>query len=203
MISALQAAQLSQLIYDTRPSDWDSLISVGEVVAGLKHIGSDSVIAFRGSVTAADWLHDAEAVPVLDPEIGYTHAGFLDDMDAALEQIVPLLYGDVVFTGHSLGGARARIATAKLAVRRLPVAQCIVFGSPKPGYAQLADILGASGAAHTSYRNRQDPVPTLAPGSTWVHPDEWTSIDAAPPGEFLSDLRDHEVALYVQGVGAL
>ena len=199
MISALQAAQLCVQVYASA-DDWDHYWTTDDVVIGHKRIGADDVLVFRGSVTAEDWMRDAEAVPFPDTEIGLVHAGFLTGMDDALVQVRPVLRGNIVVTGHSLGGARARIAAAKMVVRGWNITQCTTFGSPKPGMAELALALRSSQVTHTSYRNLDDPVPTLPPGDAWVHTDEWIAVSAAPAPSNLGDLKDHGIALYVQAM---
>ncbi len=200
MITVLQSAQLASATYAGVPADWDRLIQTGDFVGGLKTIDGAQVLAIRGILTAADWMHDAEAWPEWDREIGFVHAGFLADVDDALAQIEPLLTGPLTIQGHSLGGARARIVAAKLLVRGKAVARVCTFGSPKPGFANVARILQKSGCEHVSYRNRNDPVP-LVPGilPDWVHPEPWIAMNEAPGGDVLEALRDHSMDLYMRG----
>ena len=202
MIPASQAVQLSAAVYD-KSTDWHHLWATDDVVCGHRRIGANDVLVFRGSVTAEDWMRDADALPVSDHEVGIVHKGFLAGMDDLLEQVQAIIKGPIILTGHSLGGARARIAAAKLAVRHVPVTQVCVFGSPKPGYARLTQILQASKIAHTSYRNLSDPVPLVPTFAAFQHPDQWVATAAAPAPTVLGKLADHEVALYVKGVAAL
>lgn len=161
------------------------------------------VIVFRGTCTPEDWIRDAEAFPVWDARLGFVHGGFLCGMSAALEAIAVLGSSCLVLTGHSLGGARARILAALLAIAGKPAVRCTVFGSPRPGFANLARVLQKSGTPLASYRNRNDPVP-LVPylGGLYVHPDAWTAVDSAPGAQDLDPLRDHSIALYIASLTA-
>src|SRR5580700_1257098 len=83
-------------------------------------------VVFRGSETFSktnsvhdvveDWARDFLAVPehpfISHPQLGWVHAGFMMGMEAAWSEIKKHIQGNVIyFTGHSLGAARATIAT--------------------------------------------------------------------------------------------
>ena len=106
------------------------------------------VVAFRGTRTAANWktnfnvrMRHPEGT---DPQL-FVHEGFLtafnalsdgaDGIGAVLRRIEGATPPSVpiYFTGHSLGGALAQIATAKFGSDR--VAACYTFGSPRVGSA--------------------------------------------------------------------
>jgi hypothetical protein len=58
---------------------------------------------------------------------------------------------------------------------------------------------------HTSFRNRNDPVPLVPfelPLEPWQHTEEWTPVDSAPGDDDLDVLRDHGIARYVQALTA-
>lgn len=201
MITAAQCAEISSQVYQDKIL-WDHQWEVEGVVCAHRKIDSDNVLVFRGSVTAEDWLDDFDTVPVCDHEIGFCHQGFLGGMDEILAAIASSnLIGPLILTGHSLGAARARIAAAKLLIRKQAVSSVTVFGSPKPGFANTRRIFEKSGIQHTSYRNREDPVPlvpfTLLPLLPWEHTEPWTKVDSAPSIDNLDPLRDHSIALYV------
>lgn len=199
--SARYLAILCQKVYDGKPEDWDHWLQVDGVVAGVKKLDGCDVVVFRGSHTAEDWVRDAEAWPVWHGDIGFCHAGFVDGLDETFAAIAPLVGDRVFFTGHSLGGARARLQAAHFVVNGRKVAGVTVFGSPRPAFANAARVLQKSGTPLASYRNRADPVP-LVPylGGLYVHPDEATPINCAPSETDLDPLRDHAIEHYIKGV---
>lgn len=202
--SDLRCAQLSAAIYDAGGT-WDHRWEVQGIVCGHVHEDGVDVLAFRGSVTVEDWMDNADAWPRWDRELGFVHRGFLDGMDALLAQVIPVLTPGcpIAVTGHSLGGARARIAAAKLLVRKFPVSRLVTFGSPKPAFVNLARVIQKAGIDHRSYRNCNDPVP-LVPGilPEWQHTEPWTALAARPGREDLDPLRDHFIARYVEALGS-
>ena len=209
MITALQAAELAAEIYDTQASAWENLWDVDGVVVGRRMIGGEQVLAFRGSATAEDWVRDFIALPTVDLEVGMVHVGFVIGMDEVLAQIIPTLPAGAVIniTGHSLGGARARIAGAKLLSRGFNVRHVCVFGSPKPGMGRLAAVFSNHPVVHQSFRHGNDPVPDMPPGAMWRHTEQWQALadinPAHPAGEVVDNLLDHRVANYVKGIAAL
>jgi len=201
MLAPLQCAQLSAEIYDAPASVWDNHWDVDGVVLGHRRIAGQDALVFRGSATAEDWARDFIAVPVVDLEVGLVHAGFVAGLDDLLAQVQDKLKGPFVVTGHSLGGARARIAGAKLLQRGFSVAQVCVFGSPKPGFGRLAAAYSGRPCIHQSFRHGEDPVPNLPPGPLWRHPEPWQALpDVSAATDLADDLLDHRMSNYVQGL---
>lgn len=200
MISPLVLAQICADAYADAPAGFDHVWEFSGTHAAHRTLAGVEVIVFRGSKDALDWIRDAEGFPVWDDRIGFVHAGFMAGMDDALIAACALP-GQKAVTGHSLGGARARILAALLAYSGSPVTQCTVFGSPRPAFANLTRLLQKSGTPHSSYRNRNDPVP-LVPylGGLYEHPDQAISLDAAPAADDLEPLRDHHIELYIAGL---
>jgi pimeloyl-ACP methyl ester carboxylesterase len=133
-------------------------------------------------------------------KLGFCHAGFLYGMDDVLEELRPYIKKGVVITGHSLGGAHARILAGLLAYEKFEVGMLCVFGSPKPAFINLARIIQKSGMQHFSYRNRNDVVPDMPlsvfPFFDFQHTEAYTPLDAAPSEDNLEPLRDHSIKLY-------
>lgn len=179
---------------------WD----FGEVVCAHRTIGADDTLTFAGSKRAIDWMRDAEGWPMWDAELGFCHAGFLRNMDSVIAEVMGVIKNPLTIQGHSLGGARARIAAAKMVVRGMNVKRVCVFGSPKPGFANARRIIEKSGIEHESFRNRDDPVP-LVPGVLphWSHTEQWRTFDEAPAADDIEPLRDHHMALYLAGASKL
>ena len=204
MIPPALLAQACSDIYADAPEGFEHLWTFSGCHAALRKLDGVDVIVFRGSKDALALMDDAFAVPLWDYQLGFVHAGFLvgvrDVLVAASLVTGPL----VAVTGHSLGGARARILAALLAYSGKPVSQCCVFGSPRPGFENLKRVLEKSGTPLSSYRNRADPIP-LVPffGGLYVHPDPWIALDAPSPATDLEPLRDHHMARYLEGLAAL
>lgn len=106
----------------------------------IKRLPGYDVIALRGSLTLQDWLTDLNALPV-KTRIGHVHNGFHIGMEHAWADIRPLLKQPAIVTGHSLGAARAAILTAFMVKSGLPPILRVAFGEPKPGFADLAEII--------------------------------------------------------------
>lgn len=202
-MTPLDLAWLCQKIYLPKEGDFDKIYDHDDVIIGHKQVGDLAVLAFRGSDNVGDWIHDAEAFPYWHPELGFVHAGFVRHMEDVLAEIRPLSTGPVVVTGHSLGGARARILAALLALDGHAVEQLCVFGSPKPGFANLRRILEKSKTPMQSYRHKNDPVP-LVPGILpwWCHTDQWIALDSPTEPDNMDALRDHFIAGYITGLTA-
>jgi len=87
----------------------------------IAHSGSAVVIAFRGTEKFKDWLTNA-GIDFRDTSHGLVHKGFDQALDSVWSQITKTLekihqYGQPLWiTGHSLGGALAVLAAARLAL---------------------------------------------------------------------------------------
>ena len=196
-----QLATLCQTIY-TDSTDWDQYWTSDDVVVGLK----GDVLVLRGSLTAEDWARDAAGFPIWHTGLGFVHAGFIAGMDDVLSEVSKAVVNPII-TGHSLGGARARLLAGLFAYNDFECQGVVTFGSPKPAFLNLARLLEKSGMEHTSYRNRNDIVPTLPltvpPCFDFVHTEPWTAVDAAPADTNMEPLRDHSIALYLKAMSAL
>lgn len=203
MITPLVLAQLCADIYDDskRPS-WSNYWETDNVHVSHTVSGDTDILVLRGSVTAEDWMRDAEAFPQWHTGLGFLHSGFAACMDNVLAETQSALKGkELVVTGHSLGGARAKILAGLRVIAGLPISQVTAFGSPHPGFANLSRVIQKSGMIHTSYRNRNDPVP-LVPGLLpfWSHSEPWKKVDVAPAINAFDPLRDHSISLYCAGL---
>lgn len=201
MIPASTLAQLCADSYDdTKRGTWADYWEIDDIHVCRAIVGDTDVLVFRGSDDATDWIRDAETWPVWHDKLGFVHAGFVRGMDDVLTETLQYTGPRVAITGHSLGGARARIMAALRIINGLPVNQLCVFGSPKPGFANVSRVIQKSGIPHASYRNRNDPVP-MVPGilPMWQHPEPWATLDVKPADDSFESLRDHSIGLYLVG----
>jgi len=101
----------------------------------------DTIVAFRGTADLRNWLTDldCELVPVLNFRV---HRGFYEAMQAVEADLDASLGGAqktrLWVTGHSLGGALAKLWALWAAARGHDVAGVYTFGQPRVGDASFA-----------------------------------------------------------------
>lgn len=149
------------------------------------------IIAFRGTEPAQirDWLSDATTPPWPGPaKTGYVHYGFGE----ALQSVYPAVQDtlaefrtngqSVWLTGHSLGGALAMLAGARLHLEdpKLTADGIYTYGQPRTCDRLLAAACN-KGLAKRIHRfvNNNDIVPQLPPEPAYTHVDTLRYIDAS------------------------
>lgn len=146
-------------------------------------LASERVIitAFRGTEPdeIRDWLSDATAPPRPGPGgNGYVHHGFAEALDAIHPSVASALAElrtdgqSVYFTGHSLGGALAMLAGARLYLEapHLAADGVYTFGQPRTCDRLLAEAFH-QGFGGRMYRfvNNNDIVAQLPPEPAYTH----------------------------------
>lgn len=95
-------------------------------ITALNHEGKKTlVVSIRGTVTTNDWLLNVNGDPVVSQDLGTSirwHKGFLkitlDDMQPNIARYIGIVAAktpgleQIIFTGHSAGGAIAQILYA-------------------------------------------------------------------------------------------
>jgi triacylglycerol lipase len=98
-------------------------------------------LAFRGTERRIlDWVQNAQFGPVPGELGGRVHSGFHNGLGAMWDQIEPVAVAagkPVVLTGHSLGGALATLAGARLAEAGVDVAAIYTYGQPRVGHGDF------------------------------------------------------------------
>lgn len=140
-----QICDLYAWLYTSLPTPagmWDHLIPVDGAYAGIKKVDGIDYVMFRGSTTFMDWMQDFQdfALPKNDPTLGPLHNGFRSGVLMIKDQIDALVENPV-FVGHSLGAGHAAVCAGYRVAAGKPVQGLVLFGSPRPGGKQLADIL--------------------------------------------------------------
>jgi triacylglycerol lipase len=139
--------------------------------------GSDSVVvlAFRGSTEFRDWVGNLDFLQRNGTDFGLTgriHEGFAKALEPSYEEIKNTVErfsnkGQRVFvTGHSLGGAMALLAAARLAGSGHAIAGLYTFGAPRAGDSALVrDAQAQLNDRYFRIVNDMDAVPHLPPSS--------------------------------------
>lgn len=214
MITPALAVSLCSLIYKPvalLEGVWDHFdpgLDDG-VCWALKKIAGTDVIVLRGSITPHDWMEDVNAIAV-PSRIGGVHAGFFAGMEKVWAEIRPLLTQPVVITGHSLGASRAAILCGLMVADKLPPAGRIVFGEPKPGLLDLAQLI--KGVPGWSFRNGNSvhhdlvtDLPMTLPPLQFIHPTPIIVVTAEPSDGLFSALgifAFHHISLYQTAIAA-
>jgi predicted lipase len=191
-MTPFDAAKLCQSIYDPQTIEFDQVVTVGEIVAGVNFLPNVTVVAFRGSCVVEDWLNDMSIWPEHDPLFGAVADGFMDDVHEFADHIQPMIKGSLVLTGHSLGAARACILSAII-----PTTQLILFGCPKVGTTRLKYFVTKNCVEILSFMNHADLVCRL-PYWLYCHVIEPTQIMSDPIP--CTDIQAHEIDRYVQAL---
>ncbi len=150
-----------------------------------------NIIAFRGTeFDFADILRDIRILPWWSHELNrFVHAGFLKAARQALP-VAEELSGPLILTGHSLGGAVARVVGALL---NRPDTHVITFGEPRSIIGTLPEIQRRNSAR---FINGKDIVPRH-PWPLWGYRHQGPSLHI---GENPSSFRSHRIDNYIKNM---
>ncbi|MGK5640104.1 lipase family protein [Streptomyces sp. URMC 126] len=155
-------------------------------------VASDDMIvtAFRGTEPAQirDWLSDATTPPWPGPaKTGYVHYGFAQALDSVFPTVKETLRElrtngqGLFFTGHSLGGALAMLAGARLYLEdpKLLADGVYTYGQPRTCDRLLAEACN-KGLKQRVFRfvNNNDVVPTMPPEPAYTHVETLRYLDS-------------------------
>jgi predicted lipase len=126
-----------------------SFVDGGYAFGNIFIKGNDIVIAYRGTVTGNDWLSNFDALQTKYPDFAENkgiHKGFCEIFQGSRKAIRDALFNhladnglslenlSIQFTGHSLGGALAKIAALEMSSDPV-LGKCIkgvaTFGDPR------------------------------------------------------------------------
>ncbi|MEN2416556.1 lipase family protein [Streptomyces rimosus] len=149
------------------------------------------ITAFRGTEPAQirDWLSDTTTPPWPGPaKTGYVHYGFAEALQAIFPSLKDALAElrtnnqTVWFTGHSLGGALAMLAGARMYLEepKLQADGIYTYGQPRTCDRTLADAYnkGLKGRVFR-FVNNNDIVPQMPPEPAFTHVESLRYIDSA------------------------
>jgi hypothetical protein len=147
LTEAFALANFSRRAYDADPQGSEVVYEATTDTKCLIEpaIGIHTSIAFRGTADIRNWLTDLdfEKVPVGKPV--RVHRGFQRATDAILPLIRsrlghPADCRPLIITGHSLGGALAKLAAYELQQAGYSISFVYTFASPRVGNASWRDV---------------------------------------------------------------
>jgi triacylglycerol lipase len=181
-------------------ADSDTQALVGRSGLGI-------IVAFRGTEASQvkDLMTDINLSLVPGP-MGQVHRGFLASLESIWDKLMDAVASRqdgkrlLWLTGHSLGGALAKLTVARLIRMRRPVQGLITYGAPRCGDARFASEFDRQ-ARHYSFRivNEQDVVPKVAPEflgyqhagrHCLLDDDGRLLIDSKPRGDLITSISD-------------
>ncbi|HUE72714.1 MAG TPA: lipase family protein [Pirellulaceae bacterium] len=187
-------------------TDSDTQALVGRAGRGI-------FVAFRGTEPSRvrDVMTNVNLQFVPGP-MGHVHSGFLASLEAIWEKLLDAVASrqdgqrHLWITGHSLGGALAKLTVARLVRMRRPVQGLYTYGAPRCGDARFASEYDRQ-ARHYSFRivNEQDVVPKVAPRFLgYEHAGRHClldgngslAIDSQPSGDLVNSLTDAFAAIF-------
>lgn len=152
--TVLQSAGLDETLF----------VSNGPTQAAIVSGGSFHALVFRGTENVQDWVRNAEILLAPWEGPGRVHAGFLRALDEVWAELHPVLQGietPIFYTGHSLGGAIAVLAAARIDAEKRPLA-VYTFGAPRCGDERFAQDHPLRQQTYRVVNNR-DVVPLVPP----------------------------------------
>ncbi|OUC13023.1 MAG: hypothetical protein B0A82_19210 [Alkalinema sp. CACIAM 70d] len=141
------------------------------------------IVAFRGSTERDDWFDNFKCVMPVPDAFGKVHPGFRYALDHLWQKSYgknskgeELRFLDYIkqlqlqnprslwFTGHSLGGALATLAAARLREKDIPVYGLYTFGSPRVGDRNFERTFNADfKSKNFRFVNNNDTVTRIPP----------------------------------------
>ncbi|MEO8498912.1 MAG: lipase family protein [Planctomycetota bacterium] len=175
------AAELAYAADGTIISNWarhqgfDSVATFnrGNVQGFWTTTANVALLAFRGTSNLGQWIRDARLVPVSHPW-GLVHAGFRDGVTLVDEDLrgfdqAATQAEHVWITGHSLGGALAVLAAARLKLQGI-TPHVYTYGQPRVGLGEFAERFHPELPDRLwRFINQSDVVPRVPPGLFYRH----------------------------------
>lgn len=178
-----KCAEMCAASYDDNAAGFTT---VGDLRYGVFNTDHGTIVVIRGTANADNWLTDASVWPKRSCGGYLAHSGFISAYRELCAAGIPTIKGgQIIATGHSLGGAIATLLAEHTGCR------LITFGSPRVywrfGLAPKLD--------HTRIVADDDPVP-LVPRYLYSHRDPATKLKDGD--SHLIQVKDHSMSNYIK-----
>jgi pimeloyl-ACP methyl ester carboxylesterase len=168
-----------------------------------------ALLVFRGTSNIGQWIRDARVLPAPFRDWGWAHLGFVKGIEAVetyLQEFdkIAKSRAHVWVAGHSLGGALAVLAAARLKSLGVCTPLILTYGQPAVGFADFATRFNQELRDRLWHViNQNDIVPRVPPfpyrhcdlGKHIVKPGVFETtqgLEAMPPG--LPEAREYSQA---------
>lgn len=138
------------------------------------------IVIFRGTESLKDVLADIhftrDYLKLNKYKKVLVHKGFLNYFNSILDELETVIFNNleevynIIFTGHSLGGALATLASCYFSFNYKQFCiSCVTFGSPRVGSRSFVNCFNKN--VEESYRlvNEHDPIPNLPSSLRFSH----------------------------------
>jgi Lipase (class 3) len=128
-----------------------------------------ALLVFRGTSNIGQWIRDARVLPAPFLDWGWAHLGFVNGIKAvetSLQQFDKIAKSTarVWVAGHSLGGALAVLAAARLKSLGVCTPSVLTYGQPAAGFADFVARFNSELPLRMWHIiNQQDIVPRIPP----------------------------------------
>ena len=127
------------------------------------------MIAFKGTTTLGEAMVDMNIGKIDLGKFGKVHRGFYEyftkvHRDRISDVLKDTVYNNIVFTGHSLGGAIATIASSYFGGVHIDKnVYCISFGAPRVGNSRFVKTFRKRVYKSFRFENKNDVVTNFPP----------------------------------------
>ncbi len=138
-------------------------IESAEAHVTITELPDATLVCFRGSKSAEDWLNDGDVRKTRKATAFGIHEGFFNSYNSVDLTLHKTLRMDskLIITGHSLGGAQALLCAAFLSHCGFKVDSCYTFGQPRVGNSDFSKWCAKMVPNHFRFVNRNDIVPRI------------------------------------------
>lgn len=175
-MSVLESAIRSKRAYeDPTPDKGEFISSDQDTQVYFKREGDTVFVTFRGTSSLKDVVTDLSITTYRIKDKIRVHEGFYMQFKSVEIEITKRLVHhldakNIIFAGHSLGGALAQIAAAYYGeILDFSNVVCHSFGSPRVGNKYFVEWFTKHVDENIRVQNKRDPVPMIPQLPYWLH----------------------------------